>query len=66
VDHAGGGIMEMAVLGRIRAVAGGFALEIDLPDDAVLHQGLEAVVNRGQREIRQPVLGRMKTSLAVG
>ena len=57
VDHAGGGIMEMAVLAEVRAVAGGFALEVDLPDDAVLHERFEAVVNCSERDVREPVLG---------
>ena len=49
-------VVEMAVLAEVRAVAGRFALEIDLADDAVLHQRFQAVVNGGQREIRQAVL----------
>ena len=57
VDHTGGGVVEMTVLAEVRAVAGGFALEVDLPDDAVLHEGFEAVVNRGKRDVRKPVLG---------
>ena len=56
VDHAGGGIMEMAVFAEIRTVAGGFALEIYLPNDAVLDERFEAVVNGGQRDVRQAVL----------
>ena len=57
VDHAGRRVVEMAVLAEVRAVAGGFAVEIDLPDDAVLHERFEAVVNGGQREVRKLVLG---------
>lgn len=55
VDHAGRLVVEMAVFFKIRTVARGFALEIHLADDAVLHEGFEAVVNRGQRDVRQAV-----------
>ena len=39
VDGAGGFVMEMAVLVKVRAVAGRFAVEIDLANDLVLHEG---------------------------
>src|SRR6478735_153385 len=55
MDHAGDLVVEMAVLAEVRAVAGGFALEIHLADDAVLHEGFEAVVNRGERDVWQAV-----------
>ena len=56
VDDACHRIVKVTVLGEVRTVARGFPFEIDLADDAVLHQGLQAVVNRGQRDIRQTVL----------
>lgn len=55
MDHAGGGVVEMAVLAEIRTVARGLAVEIHLADDAVLDEGFEAVVNGRQRNVRQAV-----------
>jgi len=51
VDGAGGFVVEMAVLIKVRAVAGRFAVEIDLADDIVLHEGFEAVVNSSEGDI---------------
>ena len=48
VDGAGGFVVEMAVFVKIRAVAGRFAVEIDLANDLVLHEGFEAVVDSGK------------------
>ncbi len=48
VNRAGGFIVKMAVLIEVWAVAGRFAVEVDLADDFMLHQRLKAVVNRGQ------------------
>lgn len=55
VDNAGAGIVEMAVLAEVRAVARRFAVEVDLADDAMLHECFEAVVNRGERDIWQAI-----------
>ena len=56
VDHAGGAVVKVAVFLQIRAVAGGFALEIDLLDQAILDQHFQAVVHGGQRDAGQVVL----------
>lgn len=48
VDGAGDFVVEMAVFVEIGTVARGFAVEVDLADDAVLDEGLEAVVNSGE------------------
>ncbi len=47
VNFARSLIMEMPVLMKVRTVAAGLAIKMDLSDDAVLGQGLQAVVNRG-------------------
>ena len=56
VDHAGGGIVEVAVLAEICAIAGGLAFEIDLADDAVLNEGFQAVVYGSEGNIRKAIL----------
>ena len=56
VDGAAGGVVEVAVFGEVRAVAGGFPLEVDLAYDAVLDEGFEAFVDGGQGNVRDAVL----------
>ena len=51
MDRAGGFVVEMAVLVKVRAVAGRLAVKIDLSHDVVLHQCLKAVVNGGEGDI---------------
>ena len=46
MNRSGGFIVKMAVLIEVRAVAGWFAVKVDLADDFVLHQRFKAVVNR--------------------
>ena len=43
-------IMKMGVLMEIRAVASGGPLEVDLTDQLALHQGLETVIDRRERD----------------
>ena len=50
---AGGLIVEVGVWLEIRTVAGGLALEVYLADEIALHEGFEAVVNRGEGDGRQ-------------
>ena len=45
-------IMKMGVLMEIRAVASGGPLEVDLTDQLALHQGLETVIDRRERDGR--------------
>ena len=45
-DSAGIFVVEMAVLGKVRAITGGFALKIHLADGAVLNECLKAVIDR--------------------
>ncbi len=55
VDFSGGLIMEMPVLMKIRAIAAGLAIKMHLANDAVLRQGLQTVVDGGQRNLRQTI-----------
>jgi len=48
VDAAGAAIVEVGVFLEIGAVAGGFALEVDLADEAAGDEGFEAVVDGGE------------------
>jgi len=56
VNHAGGGIVKMAVLGKVRTETGRLAVEVDLADDTVMNQRFQAVVNGGERDVGKPVL----------
>lgn len=56
VDGAGGFVVEMAVLFEIGAVAGGFAVEIDLADNLMLNEGFQAVVNGGEGDVGKGLL----------
>ncbi len=56
VNGAGFLVVEMAVFLEIRAEAGRFAVKIDLTDDAVLDERLEAVVDGRQRDARDAFL----------
>ncbi len=40
--------MEVTVFVKIRAIPAGFAIKVDLADDAVLGERFEAIVHRGQ------------------
>ena len=48
VDFASRLVVKMGVGAQVRAVAGGAALVVDLADESALHEGFEAVVNRGE------------------
>lgn len=48
---------EVPVIGQVGAVTGGLSFDIDLFGEAAFHKGLEAVVNRGQRNSRNALLG---------
>ena len=66
VDDAGFDVVEMAVLGEIRAEARRLAVEVDLADDAML-----TIASRQVYTVASDILGsvsliRMNTSLAVG
>lgn len=47
-DVAAGFAVKVGVLLQIRAIAGGGAVEIHLPDEAAVGEGFEAIVNGGQ------------------
>jgi len=47
-DVAAGFAVEVGVLFEIRAIAGGSAVEIHLPDEAAVGEGFEAVVDGGE------------------
>lgn len=49
--------VEMDVIVQIGAESGGAALQIHLPHQPVLHQRIQAVVHRGQRDPRHTLLG---------
>ena len=51
-DFAAGLAVEMDVLVEVRAVAGLAALEVDLLDEAVGGEVVEAVIDRGQGDVR--------------
>jgi len=48
VDLAGLLVVKMGVWAKVRAVAGGTALVVHLADEPALHEGFEAVINRGE------------------
>lgn len=57
VDDAALGIVEMPMINEVRAIPRWFAVEIHLPDDAMLDKGFEAIVDRRQRDVGKPVFG---------
>ena len=50
-------VLKMTMIRQIRAIPRRLALEIDLPDEAVTHEGLQAVINGRQRDGGHPLLG---------
>lgn len=56
VNHAAGLVHKVTVLYQIRAEAGRLAFKVDLAHQTVLHQCLEAIVNRGERDSGKRVL----------
>jgi len=57
VNAAGAAVVEMGVFLEVGAVAGGFALEVDLADEAAGDEGFEAVVNSGEGDGGHGVAG---------
>ena len=56
VYRAGRLVVEMAVFVKVRAIARGLPVEINLADDVVADEGFEAVVNRGEGDVWQSLL----------
>ena len=56
VESTAGFVVEVGVGSQVGAVAGGGALEVHRPHEFVLHQGLQAVVDGGQRDGRHDLL----------
>jgi hypothetical protein len=49
--------VKMAVFVHVGTVAGGGAVQVDLPDQTALNQGVQTVVNRCHGDIRQTLPG---------
>ncbi len=58
--------MKVAMLVHIWAIAHSRAIEVDLFNQVALHQKVQAVVNRGHRNIGQTFLGAHKNLLSRG
>ena len=56
-DVPAGRAVEMTVLVEIRAEAGRFPVDMNSFDQATSNHGLEAVVDRGERDRGHPLLG---------
>ena len=56
----------MAMFAHIRAKPGGAAIELHLPHEAALYQGIEAVINRGHGNVRRPAFDADKDLLGGG
>ena len=54
VDFARCVVVKVGVLVKVGAITRRLANEVDLLDQAALHEGFEAVVDRGQRDCRHP------------
>lgn len=59
-------IVEMSVIEQIRTVAAGLAVEMNLPNDAMLSKSFETVVDGSQRNLRQFVFDVEKYVLSGG
>jgi hypothetical protein len=60
------GAVKMAMLGHIRAEAGGAPFEAYLTHDPAFHQSVQAIVDCGHRNIRQCLLGSQEYLLGGG
>src|SRR5258708_198178 len=49
--------VEVAMFLHVGAVAGGGTVKVDVPDHTAFHEGIEAIVNCGHRDIRHTGLG---------
>ena len=56
VDRSGELVMKVAVLFCVRAEPGGITVEIDLPDDPVLHKGFQTVINGREGNVGNGIL----------
>ena len=63
VNDAGFLIVKMPVLVKIWTIAAGFSIEMHLTDDAVLRQGLEAIIDRSERNLWQTIFHRKEKVL---
>lgn len=54
------GADKMAVLLEVWAVAGGFAVDVNLAHESATHQGFQAIVNRGERDCGHALFGAKK------
>lgn len=63
VNDAGFLIVKMPVLMKIRAITARFAVEMDLSNDAMLREGLEAVIDRSEGNLWQTIFHREKKVL---
>lgn len=52
VDLAGLLAVEMGVLLEVRTEAGGLAFDMDLPNEAALHEDIETIIDSGQGDAR--------------
>ena len=49
--------IKVVMFSHVGAITPGHPVQVDLPNQPALHEGIEAIVNRGHRNIGQSVLG---------